>query len=75
MPRRTAKIISALRRATTPKKLTAKSRAAVRQVTQGTLLAMTLAAQIGTEAPPEKKRLFHAGLVDRLRAPLTRYHE
>lgn len=76
MPRRVAKIISAVRRAASSKKIATKSRAIVRRVAQGTLLAVTLAAtQADTEETPERKRLFDVGLVDRLRAPLTRIHE
>jgi predicted SnoaL-like aldol condensation-catalyzing enzyme len=76
MPRRVVKIISAVGRAASPKKIAAKSRRIVRRMAQGTLLAVTLAAtQSDTEETPDKKRLFDAGLLDRLRAPLTRIHE
>ena len=76
MPRRAAKIISAVVQASTPRKLKRKGRAIVRRMAQGTLLAVTLvAAQIDTEDMSQKKRLFSAGLLDRLRAPITRYHE
>jgi len=48
----------------------------VRQLTQGALLAVTLAAaRLDGDEMSEKKRLFDPGLLDRLRAPLTRYHE
>jgi hypothetical protein len=77
MPKRALKIITAVVKASKPKKMKAKSRALVRRVAQGTLLAVTLAsAQIDSEeSTPERKRLFDAGLLDRLRAPITRYHE
>ncbi len=74
MPRRALKLISAVVKASTPKKV--KGRVLVRRVAQGTLLAMTIVtARIDTEEVGEKKRLFDSGLIDRLRAPLTRYHE
>jgi len=76
MPRRAAKIISAVVKASSPKKLKARGRALARRMAQGTLLAVTLAAsQMDTEKVSEKKRLFDPSLVARLRAPLTRYHE
>ncbi len=77
MPRHAAKIIPAVVRASTPKKMRGRGRAIVRRVAQGTLLAaVTLAAaQIDTAGTSERKRLFSAGLLDRLRAPITRYHE
>ena len=76
MPRRAKKIISAVVKATAPRRIKAKSRAIVRRVAQSTLLAVTLAAaQLDTEEALEKKRLFDPGLLDRLRAPITRYHE
>ena len=76
MPRRVVKIISAVRQAASSKKIATKSRAIVRRVAQGTLLAVTLAAtQSDRSETLERKRLFDAGLVDRLRAPLTRIHE
>lgn len=72
MPRRAAKIISAVLKASTPRKIKARGRA----LAQGTLLAVTLAAsQMDTENVSEKKRLFDPALLDRLRPPLTRYHE
>ena len=74
MARHSAKIISVVAKASAPKKV--KQRALVRRVAQGTLLAMTIVtARIDTEEIGEKKRLFDSGLIDRLRAPLTRYHE
>lgn len=75
MPRRVAKIISAVVKGAGPKK---KQRAALaRRVTQGTLLAMTImTTQFDADESGEvRRRVFDAGLVDRLRAPLTRYHE
>jgi hypothetical protein len=76
MPRRAAKLISAVIQATTTKKVKAKSRVIARRMAQGTLLAVTIAtARFDTEEPVEKKRLFDAGLLDRLRVPITRYHE
>jgi len=76
MPRRAAKIISAVRKAASPKKLAAKSRVMVRRVAQGTLLAVTLVStQTDVEETTGKQRLFAAGLLDRLRAPLTRHNE
>jgi hypothetical protein len=76
MPRHARKIISAVVQAATPRKIKAKSRAIARRMAQGTLLAVTLAtAQLDTEEMPERKRLFDPGLLDRLRAPITRYHE
>ena len=76
MPRRAAKIISALAKSASAKKLKAKSRTIVRRVAQGTLFAVTIAtARLDVEELGEKKRLFDAGLLDRLRAPITRYHE
>ena len=76
MPRRVVKIISAVRRAAASKKIATKSRTIVRRVAQGTLLAVTLAAtQSDSSETLERKRLFNVGVVDRLRAPLTRIHE
>lgn len=76
MPRRATKLFSAVVQRASPKKLKAKSRRMVRRVAQGTLLAMTIAtARIDGEELGENKRLFSAGLLDRLRAPITRYHE
>lgn len=76
MPRHAAKIISAVVRATSSKKMKVKSRAIVRRMAQGTLLAVTIATtRLDTEEPGERKRLFDAGLLDRLRVPVTRYHE
>ena len=63
-------------KASTPKKMKPRKRALVRRVAQGTLMAMALAAsQFDDEASAEKRRLFDSGLIDRLRMPLTRYHE
>ena len=60
--------------ASTPRKM--KKRTLVRQMAQGALLAMTLAAtRMDGEELTEKKRLFSSDVLDRLRAPLTRYHE
>ncbi len=74
MPRRAVKIISAAVKASVPKKV--KGRVLARRVAQGTLLAMTIVtAQLDTVEVGEKKRLFDSGLIDRLRAPLTRHHE
>jgi predicted SnoaL-like aldol condensation-catalyzing enzyme len=76
MPRHAAKLFSAVVQGASPKKLKAKSRRIVRRMAQGTLLAMTIATtRFDGEEPGEKKRLFSAGLLDRLRAPITRYHE
>ena len=76
MPRRAVKIISAVVKASTPKKMKAKKRALVRRMTQGTLLAVTLAAiQLEGGKSNLKRRLFDSGLLDRLRAPLTRYRD
>ena len=76
MPRRVVKLISAAVKASTPKKLKGKKHAIARRVAQSTLLAMALAAsQFDDEASAEKRRLFDSGLIDRLRMPLTRYHE
>lgn len=74
MPRRATKLFSAVVKASTPRKV--KRRTVVRRVAQGTLLAVTIAAaNFAVEEPVEKKRLFNVGLLDRLRAPVTRYHE
>jgi hypothetical protein len=76
MPRRAVKLISAVVKASTPRKINAKKRALVRHMAQGTLLAVTLsAAQFDGEKLAEKRRLFDGGLLDRLSMPLTRYHE
>ena len=53
-----------------------KKRTLVRQMAQSTLLAAALAAsQFDDEAFTEKRRLFDSSVIDRLRMPLTRYHE
>lgn len=76
MPRRASKLFSAVVKAAAPKKIKVKSRAMVRRVAQGTLLAVTIATtRFDNEELGEKKRLFDASLLDRLRAPITRYHE
>ena len=76
MPRRAAKLISAMVKASAPKKMKARKRALVRRMAQGTLLAVTLAAtQLDVEESGQKWRLFDSGLLDRLHMPLTRYHE
>lgn len=76
MPRHASKIISAVVRGASPKKLKARSRRIVRRVAQGTLLAVTIATtRFDVEELGETKRLFSAGLLDRLRAPISRYHE
>lgn len=76
MPRRALKIISAVVKASTPKKTKGKRRTLVRRMAQGTLFAATLAvARVDTEEMSDKKRLFDVGLLDRLRAPITRHHE
>ena len=47
----------------------------LRQVARGALLAVSLTAvQFGAEEKLEQ-RMFDRGLLDRLKAPLTRYHE
>ena len=74
MPPRAVKPISRGGKVSTPKKR--KNGVLVRRLTQGALLAVTLAAaRLDIEEMSEKKRLFDPGLLDRLRAPLTRYHE
>ncbi len=76
MPRRASKIFSAVVKAASSKKIKVKSRAMVRRVAQGTLLAVTIATtRFDNEELGDNKRLFDAGLLDRLRAPITRYHE
>ena len=76
MPRRAVKLISAMVKASAPKKMKARKRALVRRMAQGTLLAVTLAAtQLDIEESGQKWRLFDSGLLDRLHMPLTRYHE
>ena len=76
MPRRAAKLISAMVKASAPKKMKARKRALVRRMAQGTLLAVTLAAaRFDVEEPGQKRRLFDSGLLDRLSVPLSRYHE
>jgi hypothetical protein len=76
MPRRASKLFSAVVKATSPKAIKAKSRVIVRRMAQGTLLAVTLAAaSADLDEGSERKRLFDSGLLDRLRAPLTRYRE
>jgi hypothetical protein len=76
MPRRAAKLVSALVKASTPRRIKGKKRALVRHMAQGTLLAVTIAAaRLDIEEPSQKRRLFDSGLLDRLSMPLTRYHE
>jgi hypothetical protein len=48
----------------------------VRKIAQGTLLAAGLAAtHIGVAEIDERCPLFNPTLLDRLQAPITRYHE
>ncbi|MCX6951771.1 MAG: hypothetical protein NTV51_06345 [Verrucomicrobia bacterium] len=47
----------------------------VRQTAQGALLAAGLAITQTDDKGAPKWRLFDPGLLDRLSAPLTRYHE
>lgn len=76
MPRRAIKLLSAAVTAAVPKRMKGKRRALVRRMTQGTLLAITLAAaRLDIEEQSDKRRLFDIGLVDRLRAPITRIRE
>ena len=76
MPRRAAKLITSVVKASTPGKMKVKNRALVQRMAQGTLLAVTLAAaRLDIEEPGQKRRLFDSGLLDRLSVPLTRYHE
>jgi hypothetical protein len=76
MPRSASKLISAVVQATSPKAIKAKSRVIVRRMAHGTLLAVTLAAaHVDVDEVSERKRLFDSGLLDRLKAPLTRYRE
>ena len=52
------------------------ARALVRRAASGTLLAASLAAaKLDAVELTEKWRIFSPHLVDRLQAPLTRYHE
>ena len=76
MPRRASKLIAAVVKVSTPRKIKVKKHALVRRVAQGTLLAVAIAAaRLDVEDPNQKRRLFDSGLLDRLRMPLTRYHE
>ena len=54
----------------------ARGRRIVRTIAQGTLLAAGLAAtHIGVAEINERCPLFNPTLLDRLQAPITRYHE
>jgi hypothetical protein len=54
----------------------ARGRRIVRTIAQGTLLAAGLAAtHIGVAEIDERCPLFNPTLLDRLQAPITRYHE
>jgi hypothetical protein len=74
MPRLTTKLFCAKAKPT--KAQAGKKRSLVRRVAPGALLAMTLAtAQIDGEDATKHFRLFDPGLLDRLRAPLTRFRD
>ena len=76
MPRRVAKSVSAAGKAATSTEMKAKKHGLLRRAAQGTLLAAVLAtAQFDDEGFAEKRRLFDSTVLDRLRAPLTRYHD
>jgi len=77
MPRRVVKSvsISAAVKASTPKKTKLKKHTLMRRAAQGTLLAAALAAsQCDDDSSTGKRRLFDR-VLDRLRMPITRYHD
>lgn len=68
--------MTARKHAPSPEPRTKQKSGLVRRVTRSALLAISLtAAQVGTDDDELAERMFDPHLLDRLKAPLTRYHE